>query len=561
MRINLNSIVIFNGFLFAHSVTALNDSSLRKNRSLVEHEDVNLNDESSLHENNSGVLTYPLLPHYVVHERRRRELGEESVPNEESEHGHPLGVLYQGYGTHYVDLWVGSPNPVRQTVIVDTGSSITAFPCEGCQDCGQGHHIDSFFPFTKSESFEPLGCGQCTSGYCGSIRGKSPVDDKKRCKLSMSYQEGSSWDAFESQDIVYFGGPHSDPLPGRRLDSDLSKKAQEDSVPSLDTRQLQEEEGGKEKDPETVEEKEMSEVDAMFQKDEIASHAREFSFPLKFGCQYSITGLFKTQLADGIMGMENNPNAFWKQMYAAKVIKDPKFALCFSKANRAQKSGTVAGAITLGGTNTKLHKSPMVYAQNMKRQGWYTVHIRAIYLKSNTEENVVKKLDVQYESMNSAGVIIDSGTTDSYLPSFLKKPFKDAFNEVSKTSFGSGVFALSKEEVEKFPSILVQLKGAEKVDESELKNQDGSSFVGLANGLDSANPNDVVMEIRPIHYFEFLRSREKWESRFHLTESSGGVLGANAIAGHDILFDTDKQRIGIAQSDCDYSQLGTKVNS
>ena len=558
MKIYLNSIGLCSGFLFAHLVTALNDSSLRQNRNLIEHEDVHLNNEHSLHENKGGVLTYPLLPHHVVHERRRRELGEESVPSEESEHGHPIGTLYQGYGTHYVDLWVGSPNPVRQTVIVDTGSSITAFPCEGCQDCGQGHHIDSFFPFTKSESFEPLGCGQCTSGYCGSIRGKSPVDDKKRCKLSMSYQEGSSWDAFESQDIVYFGGPHSDPLPGRRLDSGKSK-SQKDPVPSVDARQLQEEE--KTKEPETEESKEMSDVDKMFQKDEIASHAREFSFPLKFGCQYSITGLFKTQLADGIMGMENNPNAFWKQMHAAKVIKDPKFALCFSKANRAQKSGTVAGAITLGGTNTKLHKSPMVYAHNMKHNGWYTVHIRAIYLKSNTEENKVKKIDVNYDSMNSAGIIIDSGTTDSYLPALLKQPFKDAFNEISETSFRTGVLALPKESIEKLPSILVQLKGAEKVDESELKNEDGSLFVGLASDLDSENPNDVVMEIRPLHYFEFLRSREKWECRFHMTENSGGVLGANAMAGHDILFDTEKQRIGIANSDCDYSKLTTEADS
>ena len=32
--------------------------------------------------------------------------------------------------------------------------------------------------------------------------------------------------------------------------------------------------------------------------------ASQFAFELKFGCQTSITGLFVTQLADGIMGME-----------------------------------------------------------------------------------------------------------------------------------------------------------------------------------------------------------------------------------------------------------------
>ena len=38
--------------------------------------------------------------------------------------------LSQGYGTHYVHLWVGSPTPQRQSVIVDTGSHFTAFPCK-----------------------------------------------------------------------------------------------------------------------------------------------------------------------------------------------------------------------------------------------------------------------------------------------------------------------------------------------------------------------------------------------------------------------------------------------
>lgn len=40
--------------------------------------------------------------------------------------------LSQGYGTHYANIWVGSPTPQRKTVIVDTGSHYTAFPCSGC---------------------------------------------------------------------------------------------------------------------------------------------------------------------------------------------------------------------------------------------------------------------------------------------------------------------------------------------------------------------------------------------------------------------------------------------
>ena len=47
--------------------------------------------------------------------------------------------LFRGQGTHYVFLWVGSP-PQRVSVIVDTGSHHTAFPCVGCK-CGK--HVSS----------------------------------------------------------------------------------------------------------------------------------------------------------------------------------------------------------------------------------------------------------------------------------------------------------------------------------------------------------------------------------------------------------------------------------
>ena len=43
--------------------------------------------------------------------------------------------LFPGYGTHFAYLYVGTP-PQRQSVIIDTGSAYTAFPCRGCKSCG-----------------------------------------------------------------------------------------------------------------------------------------------------------------------------------------------------------------------------------------------------------------------------------------------------------------------------------------------------------------------------------------------------------------------------------------
>eukprot|EP00957_Ditylum_brightwellii_P144161 10984231-Ditylum_brightwellii.AAC.1 len=42
-------------------------------------------------------------------------------------HHQQIGALYQGYGVHYVNIWVGKPVPQRQTVIVNSGSSVTFF--------------------------------------------------------------------------------------------------------------------------------------------------------------------------------------------------------------------------------------------------------------------------------------------------------------------------------------------------------------------------------------------------------------------------------------------------
>lgn len=81
-------------------------------------------------------LHFPLISHDQIIQRRFRNLQVTSpgtyngipirrklINDTSSNLGDVIEVseLFQGYGTHYVDLWVGTP-PQRQTVIVDTGS-------------------------------------------------------------------------------------------------------------------------------------------------------------------------------------------------------------------------------------------------------------------------------------------------------------------------------------------------------------------------------------------------------------------------------------------------------
>lgn len=503
----------------------------------------------------TGTITHPLVPHREHLARRRRELtelhGDEldlTLPPRPHTSRHSssnsnnngnindgtllrgggrqlqqqMGSLYQGYGTHYVDLWVGSPNPQRQTVIVDTGSGVTAFPCEECTGCGDSYHTDGYFSHSQSTTFRELSCDECFRGYCASMSGA------KKCRISMSYAEGSSWNAYESVDLCYAGGPHDQALQvtGAMV---AEGKANVDHInPVL---------------------------------------ASQFAFELAFGCQISITGLFITQLADGIMGMENDKTAFWKQMYSKKAIPREEFSLCFSRQDSVTRDGTRAGAMTLGGVDPRLHNiSPMVFAKNTHADGFYGVHLRAVYLREGGGVSAqttladmgsrMHKLDVSEETLNTGKVIVDSGTTDTYMNSAISSSFKKTWKQITGTDYSHSGMQLTPDELDKLPTIIIVIQGYDGNDVGDEPSGDPDNVPGWAGGaLSPENPKDVVLSIPASHYMEFDPDKELYVARFYTEEGSGSVLGANAMMGHDVYFDVPRGRVGFAESDCDFLKL------
>lgn len=80
----------------------------------------------------------------------------------------------------YVNLYIGSP-PQKQSVIIDTGSHMTAIPCQPfCENCGS--HINPHYDTNKSNSSSIL---QCESNKCKQFSYTKCEEKTNQCGYSM----------------------------------------------------------------------------------------------------------------------------------------------------------------------------------------------------------------------------------------------------------------------------------------------------------------------------------------------------------------------------------------
>jgi len=111
---------------------------------------------------------------------------------------HVFGDL-DDYMVWHVDILVGTPAQM-QSVIVDSGSSRTAFACTTCgNNCGR--HVDAPFDPSLSSTFKWISCDGatgCAMGTCVS----------SNCTYSVSYMEGSSIRGKFFEDVLHFGHHH-----------------------------------------------------------------------------------------------------------------------------------------------------------------------------------------------------------------------------------------------------------------------------------------------------------------------------------------------------------------
>nr|CCA17657.1 conserved hypothetical protein [Albugo laibachii Nc14] len=350
----------------------------------------------------------------------------------------PLGV---GLGTHYAELYIGIP-PQRASVILDTGSGLTAFPCDKCVDCGT--HTDPKFDATKSTSINFVQC-KYEEG-CDTCR-------DNLCVIHQRYSEGSMWEAVVMQDLIWVGN----------VDSDRAEMIM-----------------------------------------------RRYGIRFKFGCQTRETGLFITQVENGIMGLGIGRNNIATEMYKAKRVEEHKFALCF---------GQKGGSFVIGGVDYSHHTTKIAYTPLAKHgTSNYPIEVKDVRIGGIS-------LQVDAEHFKSGrGAIVDSGTTDTYFPSAAATPFQEAFKRITGVEYNENKMNLTPEMVETLPNVSLIIAG-----------EDGEDFEI------SLNASDYILNDSNHHFFGTL----------HFSERRGAVLGASIMMGYDVIFDLEKKRVGFAEATCD----------
>lgn len=352
-------------------------------------------------------------------------------------------------GYYYTSIYVGSP-PMRQTVIVDTGSHLTAFPCEGCQSCGT--HMDDYFDYKASSTSREVSCDEGIS--C------STCQDNK-CGYAQSYAEGSSLRGFLVEDLVSIGNT----------------------------------------------------------SDHSVRHI--------FGCHNRETNLFRTQKADGIMGLgyaRSRVRSIIDVLYEKHEINTDLFGICFGKKD---------GYMSVGGYNSSLHNYPLEWV-NMYDNNFYSIKATNILL--NEQSLGLKESDFSHHY--TSGTIVDSGTTFTYLASGVYDRLWSEFEDYcrgQKNCLGEQV------------SVPRETHKCYKFDSSQMSLEEFyQSFPVISFKIE-----DLFVDWVPEYYLFAWPDHPQSYCLGVYRNYRGNVLGGNFMRGMDVVIDRYAKKIGFAPSDCD----------
>jgi len=258
--------------------------------------------------------------------------------------------------------------------------------------------------------------------------------------------------------------------------------------------------------------------------------ADEEAFPLRFGCQTDITGLFEDQLPDGIFGMSKHSGSALMQWGKLGYLDAPAFSLCYNVRRDFEKQ---SGVMILGGTDTRLHDKPMKFAKDVGTEE-FKVRIKDLHVKrgpsaaqslSSGESGDAHSKSLGLDGTDTA--VIDSATTCTYLNRSWKQKLKTAWDEMTNGKYD--IFSnlqITEDQLDELPTLVFELEGAN------------------GNGT-------IRVEYPPMHYMEKYTYGGYDFCMFGDSMGAEVTLGNTFLSGHDVYHDVDNKRIGFAESTCE----------
>ena len=146
-----------------------------------------------------------------------------------------------------------------------------------------------------------------------------------------------------------------------------------------------------------------------------------------------------------------------------------------------------------------------------------------------------KSINADKEDFTRGHFIVDSGTTDSYLPLKMRAYFMTLFKEISGRDYqtGDSCEGYTNEDLVLLPSIQLVMEA-----------------YGDEEG-------EVVLNIPPEQYL--IRTNGHFCGNIYLSENSGGVIGASLMMNRDVIFDNGNQRVGFVDADCAYKEAPNSI--
>jgi len=278
--------------------------------------------------------------------------------------------------------------------------------------------------------------------------------------------------------------------------------------------------------------------------------------PFTFGCQVDETGMIKKQLADGILGLSMHGDNLITVMYKERSIEAHAFSLCLKRTGGFMSIGGMHHSSDNGGGGGMHHLKEPVYFErlndvNSVKLRYYSIRIKSIRINTAT----LPLSNVSLFFSEGKGTVVDSGTSDTYLPIGIANAFRKVWiqeqgQQGHTTGAGSEhtnrVETYTYEQFKELPNVILTLSGGY---EWVIR---PSAYMEVAEKSSSTGRQKRIEDNVVDEFVDEWIDEKKLANRIYLDEPIGCVIGANWMFDHDVLFDIGGSRIGIARADCTY---------